>query len=46
MERGRTVHQLRSFAALLRDGWYQQVRIDLGDPHRQPLPKPDVRTMS
>jgi 2,5-dioxopentanoate dehydrogenase len=41
----RTVNQTRMFAALVRDGSWQQPRIDRGDPNRKPLPKPDVRTM-
>lgn len=44
-ERGRTVAQLRSFAALVREGSYVGARIDHGDPGRAPLPKPDVRRM-
>lgn len=44
-ERGRTVNQARMFARMVRDGSWVQARIDHGDPQRQPLPKPDVRTM-
>ncbi len=41
-ERGRTVGQLGLFADLLDSGEYQAV-IDLADPQRQPLPKPETR---
>ncbi|SEK70698.1 NADP-dependent aldehyde dehydrogenase [Colwellia chukchiensis] len=41
-ERGRTVGQLNLFASLLEQGEYQGV-IDLADPSRSPLPKPDTR---
>jgi len=41
-ERGRTVGQLGLFADLLEKGEYQGV-IDLADPERQPLPKPETR---
>jgi alpha-ketoglutaric semialdehyde dehydrogenase len=44
-ECARTVNQTRMFAALVREGAWQQPRIDRGDSQRQPLPKPDVRTM-
>ncbi|MBX3119034.1 MAG: aldehyde dehydrogenase (NADP(+)) [Fimbriimonadaceae bacterium] len=44
-EIGRTCGQLRFFAAILEGGSYQDVRIDHADPDRQPLPKPDVRSM-
>lgn len=42
-ERGRTCGQLRFFAELLRQGWWRQVRIDRGEPDREPIPKPDLR---
>ncbi|SDK25690.1 NADP-dependent aldehyde dehydrogenase [Ferrimonas sediminum] len=41
-ERGRTCGQLRLFASLLR-GPRQSRIIDLGQPRRTPLPKPDIR---
>ncbi|XQW84216.1 aldehyde dehydrogenase (NADP(+)) [Thalassotalea piscium] len=41
-ERGRTVGQLGLFASLLEQGEYQGV-IELADPDRTPLPKPDTR---
>ncbi len=45
METGRTCGQLRLFANLLEDGFWVDARIDHADPERQPLPKPDVRSM-
>jgi alpha-ketoglutaric semialdehyde dehydrogenase len=45
MERGRTCGQLRLFASLVEEGSWVDARIDHGDPDRQPLPKPDVRSM-
>lgn len=44
-ERGRTVNQLRLFAALARDGSWVDARIDRAMPERQPLPRPDLRRM-
>jgi NADP-dependent aldehyde dehydrogenase len=44
-ERGRTVFQLRLFAQLLREGSWVDARIDPALPERQPLPRPDVRSM-
>jgi len=44
-ERGRTVNQLKLFAELLREGSWVDARIDKAMPERQPLPKPDVRSM-
>ena len=44
-ERGRTVGQLRMFAQLLREGSWVDARIETAMPDRQPLPKPDVRSM-
>jgi NADP-dependent aldehyde dehydrogenase len=43
-ERGRTVNQLRMFAALVREGSWVDARIDRADPTRTP-PKPDLRRM-
>lgn len=43
-ERGRTVNQLRMFAALVREGSWVDARIDRADPKRTP-PKPDLRQM-
>lgn len=42
-ELGRTTGQLRAFAHLVEEGSWIQARIDLAQPNRQPLPKPDIR---
>lgn len=42
-ERGRTCGQLRAFASLVREGHWQQARIDTAIPNRVPLPKADIR---
>jgi len=44
-ERGRTLFQLRSFAALLQEGSWIEASIDTAVPDRQPVPKPDLRKM-
>jgi NADP-dependent aldehyde dehydrogenase len=44
-ERARTCGQLRMFAQIVRDGSWVEAVIDLADPGRQPLPKPDLRRM-
>ncbi len=44
-ERGRTCMQLRMFADLLDEGSWVDARIDHAIPEREPLPKPDVRSM-
>lgn len=44
-ERGRTVSQMRMFAEVVREGSFLDLRIDRAQPDRQPLPKPDVRSM-
>ena len=44
-ELARTVGQTRMFARMVREGAWVQARIDHGDATREPLPKPDVRTM-
>jgi len=44
-ERGRTCGQLKSFAALIREGSWVDARIDPALPDRQPLPRPDLRRM-
>lgn len=44
-ERGRTCNQLRLFAEVVREGSWVEAAIDLADPDRTPLPKPDVRKM-
>ena len=45
-ERGRTCAQLRLFARVAAEGDYLAVRIDLADPDRKPLPKPDLHSMA
>jgi NADP-dependent aldehyde dehydrogenase len=42
-ERGRTVDQLRMFAAVVRQGDFLGVRIDPADSERKPLPRVDLR---
>ncbi len=44
-ERGRTVNQLRLFAAVIRDGSWVDARIDPAIPDRKPAPRPDIRQM-
>ena len=44
-ERGRTVTQLKFFAELLKEGSWVEARIETANPERQPLPKPDIRSM-
>jgi NADP-dependent aldehyde dehydrogenase len=44
-ETGRTCHQLRMFAELVQEGSWVDARIDHADPSRQPLRKPDLRSM-
>jgi NADP-dependent aldehyde dehydrogenase len=44
-EIGRTVGQLRLFADLVRQGHWVDARIELAQPDRKPLPKPDHRSM-
>jgi len=44
-EVGRTSGQLRMFAGLIREGSWVDARIDLGNPLRTPLPKPDLRRL-
>lgn len=44
-ERARTVNQLKLFASLVREGSWVDGVIDSPDPHRRPVPKPDVRRM-
>ncbi len=44
-ERGRTCSQLRMFADFLDEGSWVDARIDHAIPDREPLPKPDVRSM-
>ncbi len=42
-ERGRAIGQCKMFAALIREGSWAQMSIDLPLPDRVPAPKPDVR---
>ncbi|MFS4492037.1 aldehyde dehydrogenase (NADP(+)) [Maribacter sp. 2308TA10-17] len=44
-ERGRTIGQLRAFAALLEEGSWVDATIDTAIPDRIPAPKPDLRKM-
>ena len=44
-ERGRTINQLKAFAAMVREGNWVEASIDTALPDRQPLPKPDIRKM-
>jgi NADP-dependent aldehyde dehydrogenase len=44
-ETARTCNQLRLFAELIEEGSWVDARIDHGDRARQPLPKPDVRSL-
>src|SRR5438105_11166203 len=42
-ERGRTLNQLKMFAALVREGSWVDACIDRAMPERKPLPRPDLR---
>jgi NADP-dependent aldehyde dehydrogenase len=42
-ELGRTMNQLRMFAAVVRDGGFLDLRIDPALPDRKPAPRPDLR---
>lgn len=44
-EVGRTANQLRLFAGVVEEGSWVQARIDPALPDRQPLPRPDLRSM-
>jgi len=44
-EVGRTSGQLRLFAGVVEDGSWVNAQIDPALPDRQPLPRPDLRTM-
>lgn len=44
-ERGRTCLQLRMFADLVERGDWVEARMDTANPERQPLSKPDIRSM-
>jgi 2,5-dioxopentanoate dehydrogenase len=42
-ERARTIAQLKLFAAEIRDGSYEGIRIDPAMPERKPAPRSDIR---
>jgi len=44
-EMGRTCSQLRLFAQVVEEGSWVGARIDRAEPARQPVPKPDIRSM-
>ena len=44
-EVSRTANQLRMFASVVEEGSWVQARIDPALPERQPLPRPDIRSM-
>lgn len=44
-ELARTTAQLRLFARMVEDGSWVDARIDLAEPERKPLPRPDLRSM-
>lgn len=44
-ETARTTGQLRLFAALIEEGSWVDARIEIAQPDREPLPKPDLRSM-
>ena len=44
-EVSRTANQFRMFAGVVEDGSWVQARIDSALPDRQPLPRPDIRSM-
>lgn len=44
-ERGRTVGQIKMFAALVREGSWVEARIDRAIPGREPSPRPDLRRL-
>jgi 2,5-dioxopentanoate dehydrogenase len=45
VETARTANQLRMFAQLVGEGSWVNARIDLAQPERTPMPRPDVRSM-
>jgi alpha-ketoglutaric semialdehyde dehydrogenase len=45
-ERGRTCNQLRLFAKTVMKGDWLDARIDTAIPDRQPLPRPDLRSLN
>ncbi|MGI8604182.1 MAG: aldehyde dehydrogenase (NADP(+)) [Verrucomicrobiales bacterium] len=44
-ERGRTCAQLKLFADVIEEGSWVDARIETALPDRQPMPKPDLRSM-
>lgn len=44
-EAGRTIGQLRLFAGLVENDAWADPRIERAEPDRQPVPKPDIRSM-
>ena len=44
-ERSRTIGQLRAFADLVKEGSWVEASIDIAQPNRKPLAKPDLRKM-
>lgn len=44
-ERDRAVFHTRQFAETIREGSWVDARIDTGDPAREPMAKPDVRSL-
>lgn len=44
-ELARTCGQLRLFATVIEDGFWQDARIDRALPDRKPLPRPDLRSL-
>ena len=44
-EPGRTMNQLKLFASVLKEGSWLDARVDLAQLDRQPIPKPDIRSM-
>ena len=44
-ETARTCGQLRLFAQVVEEGSWIMARLDRPDPHREPAPKPDLRSM-
>jgi NADP-dependent aldehyde dehydrogenase len=44
-ERGRTCGQLKLFADVVEEGSWVEARIDRAMPDRQPMPRPDCRSM-
>ena len=44
-ERTRTLNQIKMFADLVTEGSWVDARIETALPHREPLPRPDLRRM-